>query len=370
MRCAVGEQAICIGTCSLRKVDAGAYLWLFLNLALGLESVGCRVLWLTTAFAEDGEEENLRRLAALERALRAQAVKAEIVVAEEALADAAAEADLFVNLAYHPADVVGRFRRAAFVDIDPGLTQLWTSRGELEIAAHDVYFTFGETVGRRGSRIPDCGLSWRYLPPPVHTPAWKAPDGEAGTAFTTVSNWWGSADGDWQTIDGELLDNSKRGAFLDYLDLPSRVGVPLELALPLSADDSAEVAVLVRHGWNVRSVDDVSATPEAHREYIWRSRGEFSCMKRAYAVLETAWIGERALNYLASGRPVVVQDTGRSAFLPENEGVLRFSSPDEAATRLRDVEENYVRHSAAARALAREFYDARDVAARLLAEAG
>ena len=75
-------------------------------------------------------------------------------------------ADLLPNLAYDiPPEVVGRFRRSALLDIDPGLTQLWMSKGLMNVARHDAYFTIGETVAQpSGARFPDVGLKWEYTP--------------------------------------------------------------------------------------------------------------------------------------------------------------------------------------------------------------
>src|SRR5438552_18562293 len=82
-------------------------------------------------------------------------------------------ADLLLNFHYaiDPA-LLGRFRRTALVDIDPGLFQFWISRGQLQVSPHDLYFTTGETVGRPGSKIPDCGLSWINIRPRVRLEHW------------------------------------------------------------------------------------------------------------------------------------------------------------------------------------------------------
>src|SRR2546422_9821178 len=93
-------------------------------------------------------------------------------VAELALdLDSAAEADLLLNL-WHSlsASVVTRFGRSAFVDTDPGLLQIWMTRGDVRAAPHHIYFTIGETVGTPAARFPDCGLRWHYTPPAVFLP--------------------------------------------------------------------------------------------------------------------------------------------------------------------------------------------------------
>ena len=122
-------------------------------------------------------------------------------------------------------------------------------------------------------------------------------------------------------------------------------------------------------GWRLREAWDVSATPQQYRSYVQGSRGEFSCAKLAYVKLETAWVSDRTLCYLASGKPAVVQHTGSSRFLPDAEGLFRFRNVEEAARAFAAVEAHYERHCRLARALAEEHFDARRVVARVLERA-
>jgi hypothetical protein len=82
--------------------------------------------------------------------------------------------------------------------------------------------------------------------------------------------------------------------------------------------------------------------------------------------LRNGWISDRTVCYLASGRPAVVQDTGPSQWLPDDEGVFRFATIDQAAAALDAVQADYARHSLRARELAEERFDARRVAGRAL----
>ncbi len=203
----------------------------------------------------------------------------------------AAGADLLLNLWHSaPAPVVQRFRRSAFVDTDPGLLQIWMTTGAVDLAPHDIYFTIGETVGQPGAPFPDGGRAWLYTPPPIFLPEWPAlpPSGPG----------------------------QKRVSFLEYLDLPTRTPVPLELAVCLAEHYDEYRQLMEPKGWTLREAWDVSATPEAYRAYVRRSRGEFSCAKPAYVALQTAWVSDRTLCYLASGKPAVVQHTGLSRWLP------------------------------------------------------
>ena len=121
-----------------------------------------------------------------------------------------------------------------------------------------------------------------------------------------------------------------------------------------------------RHGWRIRHSREVARTPEMYRSFIQGARGEFSCAKPSCMKFQNAWISDRTLCYLASGKPVVVQDTGPSTFLPNGEGVFRFSTLEEAADALAAVNADYERHCRAAREIAEAYFDARQVLERIL----
>jgi hypothetical protein len=277
----------------------------------------------------------------------------------------AVEADLLLNLVY---DIppVGRFRRSALVDIDPGLTQIWMSEGHMKVPHHDVYFTTGETVGRAGASVPDCGLRWHYTPPVVFLPVWPAQTRIGPTAaYTTVTNWWG----EWVEFRGQAYQNGKRTGFLPFLDLPRRTTQPLELALCLGWDKDIESAMLREHGWRVQDAWEIAPTPWDYQHYIWNSLGEFSSVKPSCVRLQNAWVSDRTLCYLASGKPAVVQHTGPSRFLPERAGLFRFRDVEEAAQCLETVAADYDRQCKLARALAEEHFDAQKLVQRVLERA-
>jgi hypothetical protein len=82
--------------------------------------------------------------------------------------------------------------------------------------------------------------------------------------------------------------------------------------------------------------------------------------------LANAWISDRTLSYLASGKPAVVQHTGPSRILPDAAGLLRFRDADDAARCLAAAEADHDRHARAARALVEEHFDAVRVMAGVL----
>jgi hypothetical protein len=280
--------------------------------------------------------------------------------------EAAAEADMLLNMAYGiPSGVVGRFRRSAFLDTDPGLTQFWISNKHITIPRHTAYFTIGETVGQPGAQFSDCGIEWHYTPLCVALDWWPVQPAAANAPFTTVSNWYMD---EWMEGPTGWYRNDKRSGFLPFFDLPGRVTQPLELALYLTGLDEERVA-LEQLGWRVREAHEVVSNPRDYHCYIEDSRGEFSCAKPSYVHLQTVWISDRTLCYLASGKPAVVQHTGPSRFLPENAGLFRFRNVEEAARGLEQVVAEYDRQCKLARALAEEYFDAKKVVKRVLEQA-
>ena len=82
--------------------------------------------------------------------------------------------------------------------------------------------------------------------------------------------------------------------------------------------------------------------------------------------LQNAWVSDRTVCYLASGKPAVVQHTGPSDYLPSGEGLFRFTSLAEAAAALDRINHDYSRHCRAAREIAAAYFDGRTVVGRML----
>ncbi len=89
-------------------------------------------------------------------------------------------------------------------------------------------------------------------------------------------------------------------------------------------------------------------------------------MKPSCIKLQNAWISDRSLCYLASGKPVVMQNTGPSSYLPSGDGLFCFSTPAEAAEALVTVNADYERHCRTAREIAETYFDARQTVERIL----
>jgi hypothetical protein len=372
---------ICIGANALKYPEGGGHQWVFLNWAFGFRAVGWDVIWLESYNVREPISVVQARVNALKTCLEPYGLADRLALCSstgEALPrngiqgcldlEEAAEADLFFNASYSMhQDVVNRFRRSALLDIDPGLLQRWMSRGEIEVARHNLYFTIGETVGQPHARFPDAGVKWLYTPPCVALDRWPVCRAPKDAAFTTVSHWYMHQ---WVLDDnGEVYENNKRAGFVPYFDLPKRVLQPLELALCFGPGDEKEQEMLQSKGWRIRQSNEVTATPWEYQAYIQASRGEFSGVKPSCVRLANAWISDRTICYLASGKPAIVQHTGPSRFLPDAAGLFRFRDLNEAARCLDDVERDYEYQSRLARALAEEHFDSKRVAAGVLERA-
>jgi hypothetical protein len=368
------------------RPQIGGHFWVYLQYAHGLRQLGCDVVWLE-ALRRDDPHRPPSAIPTFFRRMERYGLGGRAILYETAgsngedavrfigVSPAKAEAllsraDLLLNFHYAiDPRVLGRFRRTALVDIDPGLLQFWISSGQLRVPPHDLYLTTGETVGTPGSRIDDCGLSWIHIRPPVCLDLWPYGHDPACRRFTTVSTWLG---GEYVTEGkGEgkrvLYQNDKRVSFLQFAELPARTSSELELAIHLRDRlDAADRELLEQNGWRVRHALEVARTPDRYRAYIQGSRGEFSCVKPSCIEFQNAWVSDRTLCYLASGKPVVVQHTGPSAFLPNGEGLFRVSTVDEAAEALATIDAHYERHCRAARGVAETFFDSQTVLSEML----
>jgi len=296
-----------------------------------------------------------------------------------ALSRAAAFADGTVDGRGAPADVVlnvmGHLQRGehaegaarVFLDIDPGYPQMWRELGLADMLdGHDRFATIGQNIGRAGCAIPDCGLDWVTTPPPVALAEWPATTAP-GSAFTTVATWRNP----YGTVTyGGVTYGSRAHEFRRFIELPRLVDARFELALDIDAAEARDRRALERHGWTLRDPRAVAATPLAYRRFIQGSRAEFCVAQHMYVATRSGWLSDRSVCYLASGRPVLAQDTGFSDNYPVGEGLLAFTTLEEAAAGVESIQRDYARHSAAARALAEEHFDAPRVLRRLLARLG
>ncbi len=286
----------------------------------------------------------------------------------ERVAEVLRTADVFIELASY-----GLWREEAqgaacrvLIDGEPGFNQM---RLEQERAAgepappFDRFVTPGLNIGTPLTSAPTGGVEWITTLPPINldviVPAEEPPEG----AYSTVMNWQAFK----PLVYEGVAYHQKAAEFERFMDLPRLTQAPLEVAV---GGSDVPVDRLEAAGWRVRPAYGVSTTVESYWAYLRRSRGEFSVAKHVIVATNCGWFSERSAAYLASGRPVVVQDTGFSAHLPTGRGLLAVRDAQEAAQALDEVEADYAAHARWARELACAHFDAREVLGRLLRAVG
>lgn len=259
-----------------------------------------------------------------------------------------------------------------YLETDPVAPQIELSQGlkatEEFLDAHTAYFTFGENLGAADCKVPLPPSRYRFYPTrqPVVLDFWRPLPSRLDANFTTIANW--KQPQRQMSFKGETYGWSKHDEFLKFLDLPKRTGEGFELAL--SSFEGADREMLERRGWKVRPAMEFSGDASAYRQYIRHSRGEWTVAKDQNVRLRSGWFSDRAATYLASGRPVVTQETGFSNVLPTGRGLFAFTTVEEAVATVEKIVRNYREHSREARRVAREHFSSHVVLPKLLKQAG
>jgi hypothetical protein len=261
------------------------------------------------------------------------------------------------------------FRRRVMVDIDPGFTQFWHAEGleGANVEGHDAYFTIGERIGRDDCPIPTAGIDWHPVRQPVVLDDWPLVEVGDGDRFTTIATWRGPFG---PVEHGGRRYGLKVHEFRKFVELPRRSPHRFEIALDYHPADQGDVDALQEHGWRIADPRAVAGDPDGMRTYIQGSGAEFSAAQGMYVDTACGWFSDRSVRYLASGKPVLVQDTGFSRILPAGEGLIPFKTLDEAISGARAIADNYAEHRAAAREIAEQHFDADRVLARFCEQAG
>lgn len=248
------------------------------------------------------------------------------------------------------------------IDTDPVFTQIRHLSDPLALrmaGQHTAYFTFGENTGSANCAIPSDGFPWNPTRQPIVLDAWPAMPASDKGHFTTVMQW----DSYEPVLHNGHRYGMKSESFTPYLDLPSMTDSKLELCL---GGENAPRDRLLDNGWLLSNSLEITRSPWSYQQYIQSSRAEFSVAKQGYVVSRSGWFSERSAAYLASGRPVALQETGFSDWLDTGTGILAFKDPETAADCLDDISSRYRHHCKAARQVAEEYFDSRKVLRKLL----
>lgn len=272
-------------------------------------------------------------------------------MSREALVGALRDCDLYISLSnINWIDELMLCRRRVMIDTDPVFTQI-DGHGYQRFDNFHARFTYGANVHKPTSSMPTAGLSWLPTRQPIVLDLWKPDIGDAAAPVTTIMNW--SAYGAHES-DG-VSYCQKDVTFEPMLNLPRQSATRMQLAL--AATDDVRDRITALGCWEMINARTTTRTPAAYQQLIRDSKAEFSTAKHGYVVTRCGWFSDRSAAFLASGRPVVVQDTGFSDFLPCGRGLLAFSNAFDAAEQLRRLDDDYPAHCRAARSIAEEFFD-------------
>jgi hypothetical protein len=258
-----------------------------------------------------------------------------------------------------------------YVQTDPVTAELRLANGDAHteeaFSNHHVIATYGENYGAPDCRVPLNGYRYLKTRQPVALDHWRFAYDPAARDFTTIGNY--RQEGDDVVWNGERYSWSKHEQWQRFIDLPRRTTQTFRLAM--MPDDPADQRELREHGWDLVSPFEMSLDVfGSYPEFVRGSRAELTVAKDQNVRLRSGWFSERDAVYLASGKPVVAQDTGFGCALPTGEGLFAFMTMDEALAAIDAINADYRHHCEAARTIAEEHLAAPAVAGRLLSDVG
>ena len=370
------KRSIVIAGSLAQKPGQGGFTWVFLQLLLGFRRLGWNVLFLDRLEPEmcgDAAGQpcsldasyNLRYLKqvmtqygldgayalAYHRYERFEGfTRAEVL-------NRVRESELFLNVMgfFEDAEILAAARRRVFYDIDPGFTQMWQDLGLCDLLrGHDDFVTVGENIGQASCSIPTCGRKWIRTRHPIALEQWPAQPAAGGRQFTDIGAWRGP----YGTLEYQgRVYGLRAHEFRKFAELPRLSGEPFEIAFDIHPNEVKDLALLAENHWRLIDPKTVVADPAAYQKYLARSRAQFMVAKGIYVQSHSGLISDRCACYLASGRPVLAQDTGLAELYPVGQGLLTFTDLEQAAAGVKEISQNYPQHCRAARAVAEQCFD-------------
>jgi hypothetical protein len=362
---------------------------------LGLRRLKHDAIWLEHMPSEGNFRDDERKIANFQRQLRLHGLAGRycllyhqklesahdldtlrcVGMSKQELLSRLAGPNVLLNLSYsiHP-PLLMQFERRIFCDLDPSEIMFWMTKMELGQSSHHEFWTIGLNVNAADCRLPKAvvapvsgasaslrparsplqKIEWKTFFPLVDTTLYRPKPRPRSPKFTTIGQWyWSGA----VEVDGDYPDLSKKHAFEKYMDLPKRVPqARFELAMHMNPDDP-ELARVRKRGWRVVEPHKLARTPKKYRQYLANGLGEFTAIKGVDVSWRTGWLSDRAAAFLATGRPVITEDSGAGKYLPLASGFHFVGDLEESVAAVTDVLANWPRRSREARACAVELFD-------------
>jgi len=363
----------------------GGATWAVLQYALGLRQLGHEVLLIepvkTTSLLpagsplEDSQNATYFRHVVTEfgmandAAFLAHGTRDTVGLSYDELLRRARRADLLLNISglLDDAELTQHIPVRAYLDLDPAFNQIWAWQGiDMRFDSHTHFVSIGLAIGESDCPIPTCGKSWIKTLQPIVLDHWPVAERIEHDGLTTIGNWrgYGSVENDG------VFYGQKAHSLRRFIELPTRTSEQFMPALAIHAGETKDVAALAANRWHLLDPGEVAGSPRRYQQFIQSSKGEFGIAKSGYVASRCGWFSDRSVCYLASGRPVIAQETGFSRYLPTGKGLLPFATNDDALAAVESLNADYAAHRRAARALAEEHFASERVLPRLLDQLG
>jgi hypothetical protein len=288
----------------------------------------------------------------------------------EQVQEIAQRADVLINVSGMLTDreLIAPIPIKVYLDLDPAFIQLWQAvQGiDMRLESHTHFVTVGLAIGSPTCVVPTCGRNWITTLQPISLKHWPRAGEIRHHALTTIGNWRGYGSIEYN---GDFY-GQKAHSLRELIALPQRTDEKFFLAMAIHPDEQSDLRALSENGWRLVDPQEVAGSPARYRNFIQRSKGEFGIAKSGYVKSKCGWFSDRSVCYLASGRPVIAQDTGFSRYLPTGEGLFAFTTMEEAVECIAAMNEDYGRHSTAARRLAEARFGSEKVLTNLLQRVG
>jgi hypothetical protein len=287
-------------------------------------------------------------------------------------------ADMFINVSssVFMREEYAQIPVKILVDTDPMFTQFQyheaMEKGGAAAEAtrsymksHDLYFTFGLNIGHPDCRIPQFDFKWHTTKKPICIDYWNQHvAGKNLFGFTSIMNWTERPDFMYENESW----GQKNKEFKKFYELPARSGEKFEIIINRPKDEATKKSMeyLTQCGWHILSPDDLISDKENYQSFVQSSMAEFSITKETYIKSNSGWFSGRSAVYLASGKPVITQDTKWSRYIPSGNGVLAIHDLESAVEAVKEVSSNYKYHSNAAAEIAKEYFDSSKVLGDIL----
>jgi len=366
--------------------DQGGATWAVLQYVLGFARLGHEVYLVEPiqpkamrpsgcAFADSENADYFSRVASEFRlrdraALLLAGTRETLGLPYERLEKIVRRADVLINISGMLTDeaLLAPIPVRVYLDIDPAFNQFWSAvQGiDMRFAGHTHFATIGQEIGEANCPVPTCGLKWLKTFQPIVLERWPVATRIDHDALTTIANWrgYGSVEHDGVTY-GQKVHSLRQ-----FFALPTITKEKLILALAIHPNETEDLAALARNGWQLLDPASVANTPASYQRFIQGSKAEFGIAKSGYVASRCGWFSDRSICYLASGRPVIAQETGFSHQLPTGEGLFAFTTSEDVLEAIEHLRADYSRHATQAGAIAAEHFDSDKVLRRLLKNVG